>query len=152
MPEEIQESVYIALAELRLRIREFLRGSDEAAKQAGLEPQQYQLLLALRAVSGPDHATIGRLAEILYLKHHSVVGLVDRLEARGYVRRRRNAENRREVQVVLLAPGRTAVKKVVSQRLHELRGSGRALVESIAAILDSNRDGKARTAGLPSPH
>jgi len=139
MVEDVQESDYIALAELRLRIREFLRGSDEASRQAGLEPQQYQLLLALRAVADPSQATIGRLAESLHLKHHSVVGLVDRLEARGFVRRRRNAENRREVRVVLLAPGRDAVRNVVSQRLHELRGSGRALVESIAAILNSNQ-------------
>src|SRR6516162_3168481 len=128
MVEDVQESDYIALAELRLRIREFLRGSDEASRQAGLEPQQYQLLLALRAVADPSQATIGRLAESLHLKHHSVVGLVDRLEARGFVRRRRNADNRREVRVVLLAPGRDAVRNVVSQRLHELRGSGRALV------------------------
>jgi DNA-binding MarR family transcriptional regulator len=139
MVEDVQESDYIALAELRLRIREFLRGSDEASRQAGLEPQQYQLLLALRAVADPSQATIGRLAESLHLKHHSVVGLVDRLEARGFVRRRRNADNRREVRVVLLAPGRDAVRNVVSQRLHELRGSGRALVESIAAILNSNQ-------------
>ena len=139
MVEDVQESDYIALAELRLRIREFLRGSDEASRQAGLEPQQYQPLLALRAVADPSQATIGRLAESLHLKHHSVVGLVDRLEARGFVRRRRNAENRREVRVVLLAPGRDAVRNVVSQRLHELRGSGRALVESIAAILNSNQ-------------
>ncbi len=135
----------MALAELRLRIREFLRGSDEAARQAGLEPQQYQLLLALRAVPELSHATIGRLAEVLHLKHHSVVGLVDRLEARGYVRRRRNPGDRREVLVVLLAPGRNAVKKVVSQRLDELRASGRALVESIGAILDNNRTGKTRS-------
>ena len=139
MVEDVQESDYIALAELRLRIREFLRGSDEASRQAGLEPQQYQLLLALRAVADPSQATIGRLAESLHLKHHSVVGLVDRLEARGFVRRRRNADNRREVRVVLLAPGRDAGRNVVSQRLHELRGSGRALVESIAAILNSNQ-------------
>jgi len=90
-------------------------------------------------VADPSQATIGRLAESLHLKHHSVVGLVDRLEARGFVRRRRNADNRREVRVVLLAPGRDAVRNVVSQRLHELRGSGRALVESIAAILNSNQ-------------
>ena len=143
MVEDVQESDYIALAELRLRIREFLRGSDEASRQAGLEPQQYQLLLALRAVADPSQATIGRLAESLHLKHHSVVGLVDRLEARGFVRRRRNADNRREVRVVLLAPGRDAVRNVVSQRLHELRGSGRALVESIAAVLNSNQAEKA---------
>ena len=136
MAKDIQESDYIALAELRHRIREFVRSSDEAAKEAGLQPQQYQLLLALRAISNKSEATISRLAETLYLKHHSVVGLIDRLESRGYVRRRRNAENRREVLIQLLPLGRRTLDKVVRQRLHELRASGQALVASIAAILD----------------
>lgn len=146
MAQTIQESDYSALAGLRLRIREFLHGSDEAAREAGIEPQQYQLLLALRAIANPGEATIGRLADCLYLKHHSVVGLVDRLEENGYVRRRRNVENRREVLVSLLPPGRKALEKVVRQRLHELRSSGPALVESLTAILDGNRSTQSRLA------
>jgi DNA-binding MarR family transcriptional regulator len=71
-----------------------------------------------------------------------VVGLIDRLESRGYVRRRRNAENRREVLIQLLPLGRRTLDKVVRQRLHELRASGQALVASIAAILDGNRAGQ----------
>lgn len=142
MAQDIQESDYIALAELRHRIREFVRSSDGAAKEAGLQPQQYQLLLALRAIPPKPEATVGRLAQCLSLKHHSVVGLIDRLESRGYVRRRRNAENRREVLIQLLPLGRRTLDKVVRQRLHELRASGQALVASIAAILDGNRAGQ----------
>lgn len=142
MAQEIQESDYIALAELRHRIREFVRSSDEAAKEVGLQPQQYQLLLALRAIPDKAEATVGRLAQSLYLKHHSVVGLIDRLESRGYVRRRRNAENRREVLIQLLPLGRRTLDKVVRQRLHELRVSGQELVASISAILEGNREGQ----------
>lgn len=132
---EIQNSQYAALAELRYRIRRFLRGSDDAAAAAGLEPQQYQMLLAIREL--PDHsdASIGRLAERLLLRHHSAVGLVDRLEARGYVRRTRSARDQRQVCVLLLPRGQRALQRVVRERLHELRESGHALISALAAIL-----------------
>jgi DNA-binding MarR family transcriptional regulator len=133
----ICDSEYIALAELRYRIRQFLRGSDDAAEAAGLEPQQYQMLLAIRGIS--DAVNIGRLAERLALRHHSAVGLIDRLEAHGYVRRARSGRDQRQVSVVLLPRGRRVLEKVVHQRLHELRGSGRALVATIRAIVHGNR-------------
>lgn len=144
MKQDIEESDFIALAELRSRIRRFLRGSDEAAEAAGLEPQQYQLLLALRAIPEQSEATIGRLAEGLCLKHHSVVGMIDRLEMKGYVRRQRGLLDKREVLIVLLPRGRSALTKVVRQRVHELRSSGQLLVNSISAILRNNLEAKNR--------
>jgi DNA-binding MarR family transcriptional regulator len=90
MGRKIQESEYAALAEFRYRIRQFLHGSDESVRSVGLEPQQYELLLAARAFPNRREASIRHLAERLHLRHHSVVGLVDRLEAHGYVRRQRS--------------------------------------------------------------
>ncbi len=142
MKRDIRESDYAALAEVRYRIRQFLRGGDDDAKAVSLEPQQYQLLLALRALPHQSDATIGLLAERLYLKHHSVVGLVDRLEARGYIRRDRNVRDQRQVLVMLLPRGQRALEKVVQKRLHELRTTGQALVQSIAAILRENASPK----------
>jgi DNA-binding MarR family transcriptional regulator len=142
MRPSIRESDYAALAEVRYRIRQFLRGGDEDAKAVSLEPQQYQLLLALRALPHQSDATIGLLAERLYLRHHSVVGLVDRLEARGYVRRDRNVRDQRQVLVMLLPRGQQALEEVVQKRVHELRATGQALVQSIAAILQENRTPK----------
>src|ERR1700751_5102746 len=131
MRKVIRDSESIALAELRYRIRQFLRGSDDAAEKAGLEPQQYQMLLAIRALPGEDGVTIGQLAERLLIRHHSSVGLIDRLEARGYVRRDRNRGDQRQVSVILLPRGQRALEQVVRRRLHELRGSGHALVGAI---------------------
>jgi DNA-binding MarR family transcriptional regulator len=128
MRKLIRDSEYIALAELRYRIRQFLRGSDDAAEAAGLEPQQYQMLLAIRGISDAGDISIGRLAERLALRHHSAVGLIDRLEAHGHVRRARSGRDQRQVSVELLPRGRRVLEKVVHERLHELRGSGRALV------------------------
>jgi len=135
MKPEITEADYGALAELRYRIRQFVHGSDAAAEAAGLEPQQYQLLLALRGLPRQTQATIGCLAERLSLKHHSAVGLVDRLEEHGYVRRQRSGRDQRQVVVSLLPRGQRALENVVRARLHELREGGHALVDALTAIL-----------------
>ena len=138
MRKLVRDSEYIALAELRYRIRQFLRGSDDAAEAAGLEPQQYQMLLAVRGIPEAGDVTIGRLAERLALRHHSAVGLIDRLEAHGHVRRARSSRDQRQVSVELLPRGRRVLEKVVHERLHELRGSGGALVAAIRAIIHCN--------------
>src|ERR1041385_5546584 len=81
---------YRALAEFRYQLRRFLRVSEEAARAAGLEPQQHQLLLAVKGVPAGQAPTIAWVAERLQLKHHSVVGLVDRLVRRQLIVRRRD--------------------------------------------------------------
>jgi len=53
---------------------------DAVARAAGLEPQQYMLLLALRGLPAGVEATIRTLADRLALRHHSAVELIDRLE------------------------------------------------------------------------
>jgi hypothetical protein len=54
---------YKAMAELRYQIRRFLRFSENAARQVGIEPQQHQLLLAVRGLPDNVKPTIGVLAE-----------------------------------------------------------------------------------------
>jgi len=151
MKREIRDSEYAALAELRYRIRQFLRGSDLAAEGAGLEPQQYQMLLTIRSVANPNETSIRRLAERLALRHHSAVGLIDRLEAHGYVRRIRNGRDQREVCVILLPSGQRALDQVVCQRLGELRGNGHALVAAINAILKHTPAAHSRRNKLRAP-
>jgi hypothetical protein len=48
MSTEIRTEQYRALAELRHQIRQFLSEGDRAARAAGLEPQQYLVLLMIR--------------------------------------------------------------------------------------------------------
>ena len=74
-----------AMAELRYQIRRFLRFSENAARQAGIEPQQHQLLLAVRGLPEKLKPTIGVLAERMQLQHHSTVELIDRLVDRGFL-------------------------------------------------------------------
>ena len=78
---------YHALAELRHQIRRFLHFSEEAARAAGLEPRQHQLMLALKGLPKGVRPRIGELAERLQIQHHSTVELVNRLASAGFVRR-----------------------------------------------------------------
>jgi len=136
MPGKITESEYRALGELRYLIRRFLQEGDVTAKQAGLEPQQYLLLLAVRGLPVGQEATISALASRLSLRHHSTVELIDRMEAHGYVRRIRGREDRRQVLVALQPRGAKLLEKVVEQRIIELRANGRSLVAAISSLLE----------------
>jgi DNA-binding MarR family transcriptional regulator len=137
MAEKITQAEYRALAELRYRIRRFLQEGDNIAREAQLEPQQYLLLLVVRGLPEGQEATIRTLAERLSLRHHSTVELVDRMEARGYVKRSRGREDRRQVLVSLQPRGEKLLEEVVQQRIIELRAHGRTLVETISALLES---------------
>jgi DNA-binding MarR family transcriptional regulator len=133
----ITEQEYRGLAELRHRLRRFLQEGDATARQAGLEPQQYLLLLAIRGLPEGQIATISTLAERLSLRHHSTVELIDRMEAHGYIRRIRGKEDRREVLITLQPKGEKLLEKVVLQRIVELRSHGRALVAAISSLLET---------------
>jgi DNA-binding MarR family transcriptional regulator len=141
MSKKINPAEFRALAELRYRIRIFLKEGDSAARAAGLEPQQYLMLLAIRGLPEESPAKIQTLADRLALKHHSAVELLDRLEQRGLVKRSRSKEDRRQVLVSLLPRGQKVLERVVSQRIGELRATGRQLVKAIDALLrDGNTD------------
>jgi DNA-binding MarR family transcriptional regulator len=133
---EITSAEYRALAELRYRIRHFLREGDAMARSVGLEPQQYLMLLAIRGLPEGSDATIQAIAERLVLKHHSAVELIDRLETHGYVRRTRSRDDRRRVFVTLLPRGERLLELVARNRITELRTSGEALVGAIEALLE----------------
>jgi len=94
-------SDYRELAELRCQVRRFLHFSEQAARQMGLEPQQHQLMLALKGLPLGIRPTIGTLAVRLQLQHHSTVELVNRLSVGGLVQRHRGGEDRRQVLLAL---------------------------------------------------
>jgi DNA-binding MarR family transcriptional regulator len=142
MAKEITSAEYAALAELRYLIRKFIGEGDAVARAAGLEPQQYLLLLAVRGLPEGEEATIRALADRLALKHHSAVELIDRLELHGYVRRARSRDDRRRVLVSLLPRGEKLLEQVARHRISELRASGVAFVRAISALLENGRSSK----------
>ncbi|MBZ5644527.1 MAG: MarR family transcriptional regulator [Acidobacteriia bacterium] len=145
MPTQTMNSAeFRALSEFRFRIRIFLNGSEEAARKAGLEPQQYLFLLALRGLPLGRTGSIQDLAERMQLRHHSVVELADRLERRGLVRRERSRDDRRQVILHLTPRGERILTKLAKQRIAELRTAAPALVRSLTAVIRPMRETKAR--------
>jgi DNA-binding MarR family transcriptional regulator len=144
MSTEITTDQYRVLAELRFRIRHFVREGDMVAQAVGLEPQQYLLLLTIRGLPAGEEATIRTLAERLALKHHSAVELIDRLETHGYVRRSRGRDDRRRVLVSLLPRGERILEQVARHRIGELRSNGHDLVRAIDQLLEKPPQAKQR--------
>lgn len=126
---------YQAVAEFRYRIRRYLRFSEQATRAAGLEPQQYQLLLALKGLPAEKKGTIGVLAERLQLEHHSTVELIDRLEDRRLVRRSRDRIDRRQVLIRITPKGEDIVRDLVLHHLDEMQSVGPELVRVLNRII-----------------
>ncbi len=130
---------YQALVEFRSEIRRFLRFSEQAARSAGLEPQQHQLLLLLKGLPEGVQPRIGEVAERLQIQHHSAVELVDRLVRRGMVKRHRGGTDRREVLLELTARGATVLDGLSVLHREELRLAGPALVTALQTLMSRVR-------------
>jgi len=134
---------YRALAAFRYEIRRFLRFSENAARAAGLEPQQHQLLLALKGLPADKRSTISVLAERLQIQHHSAVELIDRLAKRGMVRRYRSRTDKRQVYVRLTQNGEEVLRQLSMHHLQELKSAGPVLARVLAAAIASVGDADA---------
>ena len=117
---DLTEEDYRTLLDLRTRLRGFLRWSEAQARAAGLTPSQHQLLLAVRGHADPRGPTIGEIADYLFLRHHSAVGLVDRADRAGLVRRVEDPADRRVVRVALTPAGVKALRGLSRLHLEEL--------------------------------
>src|SRR5262249_52466959 len=130
---------YRDLAEFRRQIRQFLHFSEATAKASGIEPQQHQLLLAVKGLPEGVRPTIGEIAARLFIQHHSAVELVDRLEHAGAVERIHGGRDKREVRLRLTPSGRRTLLKLAVAHRAELERSGPELAKALRAILRHNR-------------
>ena len=126
---------YRALGAFRYQIRRFLHFSEAAAQAEGIEPQQHQLLLAVRALDGQDCPTVRMIADHLLIRHHSAVGLIDRMAGRGMVERLPGETDRRQVRIRLTTEGETVLQRLSRVHREELRSSGPLLVEALSALV-----------------
>jgi DNA-binding MarR family transcriptional regulator len=140
---QLRDADYRALARFRHQLRRFLAFSEEAAREVGLEPRQHQLLLALRGLPEDVEPTVQVLAEQLVLKHHTVVELLDRLEAKGLIKRERDPADRRRAHIAMTRKGADLVRKLSDVHVEELRGFAPALVDALEGVLRATRGGAA---------
>lgn len=121
---KISKLEYETLANLRYSLRQFLRFSEDAAHAAGITPQQHQALLAIKGFPERDRVTVGELAERLQIRHHSAVGLVDRLVANGFLKREPGKNDRRQVQLTLTARSEKMLAKLSAAHREQIRRVG----------------------------
>jgi len=152
MEKQLRLSDYQSLADLRYEIRKFLHFSERAARTAGLEPRQHQLMLALKGLPKGSRPRIGELAERLRIQHHSAVELVNRLAAGGYISRNRAADDRREVLVTLTRKAEKVLRELSLHHREELRSQGPVLLSAVKRAMQAgeSRMGPSPAAGRTS--
>ncbi|MBV8551745.1 MAG: MarR family transcriptional regulator [Acidobacteriaceae bacterium] len=133
---DISAAGYQQLAEFRYRIREFLHFSEQAARANSIEPQQHQLLLAIKGLPTGTRPTVTSLANRMCLRHHSTVELINRMVERGAIVRRHSEHDRREVLIELTPLGEEILQKLSLLHWQELQTSGPALSKALRAIVD----------------
>ena len=137
----ISKSEYEALAEFRYTLRRFLHFSEAAAGELGLTAQQHQALLAIKGFPGREQVTVGELAERLQIRHHSAVGLADRLEAQNLVRRSSAAGDRRKVYLSLTQHGSALLERLAALHHEELL----RLIPQLNSLITRLEEGKRRS-------
>ena len=133
--EQAEHLDYRALAEFRYQIRRFLHFSETAARAAGLEPKQHQLLLTIKGLPPELRPTVRTLAERMQLRHHSAVELIDRLERAGLAARHRGDGDRREVLVQLLPKGERLLRALSLHHQNELQNRGPNLAQTLQRLI-----------------
>jgi DNA-binding MarR family transcriptional regulator len=137
MSRRLADKDYAALAQIRYEIRRFLNFSERLAREAGIEPQQHQLLLALRGLPEGVRPTIGALSQRLMVQHHSAVELVSRSVKAGLVQRIRSKEDRREVTLRMTPKGLHLIAALSVAHRAELRSAAPSLLQALGAILSA---------------
>jgi DNA-binding MarR family transcriptional regulator len=122
------------LAKFRREIRRFLQFSEQAAAEAGLQPQQHQLLLQISGAPEDTLVTIGYVADVMSLRHHTVVELSKRCELAGLVRRTHDPNDRRCVVLELSTKGHRALRQLSEVHAQQLRELAPSLIEALTRI------------------
>lgn len=139
-PDEarLEKADFEALAAFRHALRRFTEFSAQAARGAGLTPQQHQALLAIKGRPGRETATVGEIAAALLIRPHSAVELIDRLADLGLVHRIADELDHRRVQIALTPRAEALLHALSTAHLREL-GAIRPTLLALLATFDERR-------------
>jgi DNA-binding MarR family transcriptional regulator len=125
--EQLSSGEAIAVAEFRTALRRFLRKSERVARDSGLTPQRYLLLLMIKgAPNGTESSTVTELADRLQLAQSTVTELVRRAEQAGLVEREQSSNDGRVAHLRLTSLGETRLGRAFvshEQERDELRAA-----------------------------
>jgi DNA-binding MarR family transcriptional regulator len=132
---QLRSDDYEALAELRYLGRKFLRFSKDFLRaKVGLNPEQYEALLAMKASSSAKGLTISQLSERLQVRHHSAVNIVDRLVESKLITREPGETDRRQRHVHLTAKGEKLIEELASVHHTELRNRSEEMIRALERL------------------
>ena len=119
---------FIAVAEFRAALRSFLRQSERVARQSGLTPQRYLLLLMIKgSPDGSGQSTVTELARRLQLAQSTVTELVSRAEESGLVEREQSGRDGRVAYLRLTPEGERRLERSFTGLAIERRQLGEAV-------------------------
>src|SRR3984885_5353121 len=122
------------LAEFRYELRQFLQFSEGCAAEAGLHPQQHQLLLQLAGAPEGAETTVSYAAERLGLRHHTVVELSKRCEEAGLIHRNQDTNDRRRIQLQVTTKGYRVLRILSEAHARELHELAPRLIGALSMI------------------
>jgi DNA-binding MarR family transcriptional regulator len=122
---------YVRVAEFRAALRRFLRRTERIARDAGLTPQRYLLLLMIKgAADGSERSTVTTLADRLQLAQSTVTELVGRAEEAGLVSREPSRADGRVAHLGLTDRG----EELLAAAFTGLEAERRSLLSSLVNI------------------
>jgi DNA-binding MarR family transcriptional regulator len=127
------------LAEFRYELRQFLQFSESCSVEAGLHPQQHQLLLQLAGAPDGLDTTVSYAAERLGLRHHTVVELSKRCEEAGLIHRNQDLNDRRRIQLQVTAKGHRVLRVLSEDHERELYELGPRLIQALSRVCGPDR-------------
>lgn len=110
------------VADFRAALRAFMRTSERNARNSGLTPQRYLLLLMIKgAPDAREQSTVTELAERLQLAQSTVTELVRRAEEVGLVERAQSTDDGRVAYLKLTSEGERRLARAFTSNEQERR-------------------------------
>lgn len=128
-PVALTKADYVALAEFRFLLRNFMAFSEYEARGGGWTPRQHQALLQIKGWPAGETVSIGELASRMLVRPHSAVELADRLEEAGLIERIADRADRRRVLLRLTAKAEVELLKLSEAHCQELQRLRPALLD-----------------------
>ncbi len=130
----LTEADYKVLAGFRYELRRFLAFSKREAEGAGLKPQQYQALLALKAKGPSEPMAAKELADELFIRLSTAVELIDRLQDQNLVARTASPDDGRRMLVSLTPEAETVLQNLAAVHMAELKAHVPQLIDLLGRI------------------
>ena len=110
------------VADFRAALRAFMRRSERNARESGLTPQRYLLLLMIKgAPDGSERSTVTELSDRLQLAQSTVTELVRRAEEAGLIERTQSQADGRVAHLGVTPEGEQRLMRAFTSNEQERR-------------------------------